>query len=194
MAEPFTVTRTNSKRYVGHCSLCDFTTKVISIRANCAIKLRDHARVTHNMTPDTLNKYLEPTKRKGRNMKAPKKDLPALEKFAEYEDHLCVFAKADFGKVKGQFGTSEVDCLVWVYNKAAWKSLGETPIFWQTAGKQILAEIGPESDTPDETLGAFLRKGGNPERNGDFFWLDIAQDKADLALLKSWAKEYADDF
>src|SRR5262245_16295848 len=195
MTEPFAVTRTNTKRYGGHCHLCDYTTPVISVRANCALRMRDHARVIHNMTPTFLNQYLEPPNyRKGRKMKAPKKELPPLEKFAEYEDHLCVFAGATDGKVKGQFGTSVVDCAVWVYVKGAWKGLGETPIFWATAGKQILDEIGPDSETPDESLGAFLRKGGNPQRNGDFYWLEVATDKADLDLLKSWSKEYADSF
>jgi hypothetical protein len=193
MAEPFRITRTNSKRYVGYCDLCPYVTNVISLRVNCAIRLRDHARTVHKSSYDETNDY-EPSSRKGRTMKNPKKDLPALEKFSEYEDHLAVFAAAKVGEVKSQYGTSECDCLIWVYSKGAWKALGETPIFWQTVGKQVLEEIGPDSETPDESLGAFLRKGGHPQRNGDFFWLEMAQDKADLTLLKEWNKEYADSF
>jgi hypothetical protein len=162
------------------------------MRVNCAVQMRDHARTVHGHVPDYLNKYLEPPNR--RKMKNPNKELPPLEKLSEYEGHLCVFADVRPGETKSQYGMSECNCLVWVYNKSAWKALGDTPIFWQTVGRELMNEIGPESDTPTETIGAFLRKGGHPQRNGDFFWLDAAQDKPDLDLLKAWNKEYGESF
>jgi hypothetical protein len=199
-AEAFRITRTNSRNYVGICDIpgCGFTTNRIRFRVDCGVRMRDHCQKAHGLHPGSFAKYLNNAaiqqQKEESAMKSPKKDLPALERLSEYEGHLCVFAGASFGKVKSQYGTSECDCLVWVYNKSQWKPLGETPIFWQTVGKQILEEIGPDSDTPDESMGGYLRKGGHPTRSGDFFWIEDAQDKPDLDALKAWNKEYSDSF
>lgn len=194
MTEPFIVTRTNTKRYVGHCSLCDYTTDVISLRANCALRLRDHARVMHNMTPKSLNEYLEPPRTKERRMKAPNKDLPPQEKLADYIGHLMVFGNVTVGATSSSFGMSVADALIWVWVNDAWKNLGPTPVFWPNVGRELLREIGPESDTPDETMGAYLRKGNHPSEKGDFYWLAIADSTEDMKLLKAWSKDHSDSF
>lgn len=194
--ESFFITRTNTKRYVGRCGLCDYTTNVISVRANCAMRLRTHCITEHGVHPTSLNQYLEPD-RKARTMKNPKKELPPLEKLSEYEGHLMVFGGVTVGKVTSQFGTSVADALVWVYIKdSTWKALGNTPIFWQTAGRQLLEEIGPDSETPDETMGGYLRKGGHPDQKGsnDFYWIEATSGSQDNAKLKQWSKEFADEF
>ena len=77
--EPFFITRTNTKRYIGRCGLCDFTTNVISLRSNCAMRLRTHCVTEHGVHPTSLNQYLEP-QRKERRMKTPKKELPEVRR------------------------------------------------------------------------------------------------------------------
>lgn len=205
--EPFALTRTNRRWFVGVCLVpgCTsgpdggpFSSPAIRFRVDAAIRMRDHCRIEHDIQPHTLKKYLDAAQRQQQreepSMKKPGKELPPLERLGEYEDHLCVFAAVKVGEVKSQFGTSIADCLVWVYTKDRWKSLGETPIFWSAVGNELLNSIGPDGEDPGESMGAYLRKGSNPQRTGDFFWLDAPSTSADTKLLGTWDKEFSDSF
>lgn len=125
-------------------------------------------------------------------MKNPNKDLPPAERLSDYVDHLCVFMTV---VVPGTFtsvnGVSEADALAWVYDEGEWHSLGNTPIWWSNVARELRTQL---ADDPAEAVGGFLRKGGNAERKGDFYWLEAAQDGPDLDLLKQWEKENAATF
>jgi hypothetical protein len=179
----FQVTRTNTRRYIGICNLdgCDYRTDVVSLRVRAALLVRDHCRRVHGSYAADLFLKRESV------VKQPNQKLPEPEKLADYKDHLVVFADAKPGAVKSIHGTSEVDCLAYVYLKGHWKSLGETPIWWKSVGFQIL-------DADGEPIGGILTQG--TDRN-DREWCLVtvkSADKENVAALKSWDKEYAESF
>lgn len=168
MTEPFRVTRTRTKRYVGVCSICDFQTLVVSVRANCAVQMRDHARVIHGMTSTYLNQYLEPPKRKAKPVaiKEASTNLPELpegpERLANYADKLIVFNDARTGKDSSDFGKNQdvVFADVWVFmpddertdKTKGWLHVGDLTVWFKTVQKQIMEAA------PDELAGV-LHKG-----------------------------------
>lgn len=188
MSDELVISRTNTKRYVGACLRCGWTTSVVSLRARAGVLLRDHGRIEHGIS--VRQSYFD-QQRKEPAMKAPSKDLPDPERLSDYPDHLVVFIDAKPGTVKSQYGTSECDCLVYVYVNDNWKSLGETPIFWKTVGKQIMEAIG---DEPTESFGGYLRQGSERnEREWNVAPVPAAA-KADAKVLASFDKEHAEAF
>lgn len=179
MAEAdYRITRTNSKRYVGWCAHCEWSTNVIQFRIGCAAQVRDHLRRVH---PDVT---VDPTKREGRDMKQPGTDLPDLgEKLSEYADHLVVFAGAHPGERDTSFGKrNTVEALVYVFLDGAWKNIGETPVFFRTVQKQI-------NEAGDEPIGGVLIQG--TDRN-DREWYLAPVPKSDKKLTKALADWDAD--
>jgi hypothetical protein len=183
--EPFRITRTNTRRYVGHCNLCAYATNVESVRVSVGIKLRDHARRQHGLT------YVVETGdyRKDHGMKQPKKDLPEMEKLGDYDGHLVVFSGAREGVVEGtKFGDRNVVyALAYVYLNDQWKSLGETPIFWRTVCKQVL------DAAPDEIGGTLTQ--GTDRNDREWFLAPVpASNKGDTKALAAWDKDHAAAF
>ena len=184
------ITRTNTRRYVGACLRegCGYRTPVVSLRLRAGVLLRDHGRTVHGISV-RMTMFDPPTK--GTSMKKPNAKLPDPERLSDYPDHLVVFTDAKPGAVKSQYGTSECDCLVYVYLKDAWKALGETPIFWKTVGKQIMEAIG---DEPNESFGGYLRQGS--ERN-EREWNVApvpASAKTDTKVLAGFDKDHSEPF
>lgn len=188
MSEELVITTTNTRRYVGACLRedCGYRTPVVSLRARAGVLLRDHGRREHGIS--VRQSYFD-QQRKEPAMKAPSKNLPDPERLSDYADHLVVFTDYKIGKVKGQFGTSQCDCLVYVYLKDNWKALGETPIFWSTVGQQIAEALAEE---PNETFGGYLVQG--TDRNEKEWALKPVTAKADAAILAKFDKEHADAF
>jgi hypothetical protein len=186
--EPFSITRTNSKNYVGVCNICGFTTDRIHNRVRCALILRDHCRIEH----DTYTEDLFCTPTGDKTMKAPKpeKDLPAPERLSDYVDHLVVFSDATFPSTRtSPNGDAQCDCLAYVYldDKKQWKALGETPIWWKGVAFQV-REAGCESG---EELGGVLVQGTgrNPRE-----WNVGAANAAQLKILAKFEKDNAEPF
>lgn len=196
MGEPFQITRTRSKNYVGVCMVkgCEdpgnnggpFTTARIHNRVRCALFLRDHCRTAHDIHTGDL--FLD-TREKDHTVKQPKdeKDLPDPERLADYKNHLVVFTDGKPGTVKSVHGMSEVDVLAYVYLPAtkAWKNLGETPIFWKSVAFQI-------NEAMPDSIGGVLVQGTT--RNDREWNLLPASKAADKKLLDAFDKEKAEPF
>jgi len=191
MSEELVISRTNTRRYVGACLRegCGYRTPVVSLRARAGVLLRDHGRREHGIS--VRQNYFDQQRKEPAAMKNPSKTLPDPERLSDYGDHLVVFTSAKPGAVTSQFGTSVVDCLVYVYVKDAWKALGETPIFWKTVGTQILEAIG---DEPNESIGGYLKQGSDRNEREWMISPVPASAKADQKALATFDKEHADSF
>lgn len=182
--EPFIVTRTNGKRYVGFCGydLCSWSTDAVQLRLTAQENLRAHVRITHGASIDTLFQ-------RSQAMKQPSADLPDLgEKLSEYADHLVVFSDAHPGERDTSFGKRPtMETLCYVFLDGVWKNLGETPVFFRTVNKQI-------TEAGDEPIGGVLIQG--TDRNDREWYLAPVPrtDKVLTAALKGWDKDKAEAF
>lgn len=194
---PYVITKTRSKRYVGQCSICGWTTNAHTHRIDVGVKLRDHCRLEHDtFTEDIFNRVVNDslTGRKGQ-MKQPGTDLPEVdrgERLADYDGHLVVITDARPGSRNTQHGIRETrEALVYVYVSDGWKAMGETPIFFKTVIRQIDEEGNVKKGVTTEPVGGKLIKG--TERNANE-WAIVPVDGDDLDALNNWSKENAESF
>jgi hypothetical protein len=190
--EPFQITRTRTRRYVGICGWngCPEITLVARTRLRARELLQIHTQQAHGFTY-TDNTY-EPTNANTdgkRPVKTPGKELPPQEKFTDYADHLFVFngGKSDTMDTKFEKDSPCVKCLVYVLlDTGTWKNLGETPVFQKTLMHRIMEDGG------GGPIGGRLTKG--TDRNPNEWDLVAATSAKDRKALEEWEKNHDDDF
>lgn len=170
------VTRTNRKRWVALCPYCvpSWTSLVHPNAAHAAVELRDHLTDRHGVAPAAASRE-SGLNQKGQDMgvKQANPELPPQEggvKLGDYAGKLVVFDNAVEAKDESSFGKRDtVHATLWVFDPDqtieeegieekvtrlpdGWVSLGETIVWFQTVGKQIMEAL------PDQ-LGGMLTKG-----------------------------------
>jgi hypothetical protein len=188
MLEPFQITRTRTRRYVGVCGWngCPEITNVCGSRLRARELLQIHTQRAHGFTY-TDNRY-DPTNIGG-PVKTPGKELPPQEKLTDYVDQLVVFAGGTDDTMDTKFGKDQayVKCLAYVLlDSGVWKNLGETPVFQKALMHRIMV------DGDGGPIGGRLTKG--TDRNPNEWDLVAATSAKDRKALDEWEKNHDDDF
>lgn len=197
--EPFQITRTRSKNYVGVCMVegCDvhdggpFTTARIHNRVRAALMLRDHCRTEHDI--HTGNLFLETPKEERMAMKQPTgTPIDPNEKLGDYVDHLIVIRGEDrgapFNKDTVHGARRCIEATVDVFYQGNWKTLGVVPIFYTNVIKEVVA-------AGDDDLGGMLRQGIGTGKDRTWHLDPVsANDKGSTAALKAWDPKKTEAF